>query len=110
MPSLSQITKAHITKLPEVVAAVVTDRMGMLLDSSGEIDGEAAGAVNAVSAEALAKTGEALGLGPLQRASIAGPTKVCVIALDDEEIVGVYVDPKKPLASFETKLDAVLRR
>jgi predicted regulator of Ras-like GTPase activity (Roadblock/LC7/MglB family) len=82
----------------------------MLVEMAGEIDGEAAGAVHAVSADALARTGETLGLGELQRASITGPNTACVIAFHGDEVVGVYVDPKKPIGPFESKLDVVLRR
>ncbi len=110
MSHLAQIAKAHICKLPEVAAAVVTDRSGMLVDSTGDVDGETVGAVHAVSADALARTGEILGMGPLQRATITGGKKACVIVTQDEEIAGIYVDPAKPIGTFETKLDTVLRR
>ncbi len=110
MASPAQVSKSQIIKLPEVVASVVTDRSGMLVESTGDIDGEAAGAVNAVSAEALALTGETLGLGELQRASITGPNTACVIAVQGDEVVGVYVDPKKPIGPFEMKVEGVLRR
>jgi len=110
MTSLSKLAKAQITRFPEVVATVVTDRAGTLLESTGDVDGETVGAVHAVSAEALGRTGEALGLGGLQRASVSGPKKVCIIATYDEEIVGIYVDPTKSLGAFEKKLEGVLRQ
>jgi predicted regulator of Ras-like GTPase activity (Roadblock/LC7/MglB family) len=110
MSSLSKLARTQIAKSPEVVATVVTDRSGMLLDSTGDVDGESVGAVNAVSAEALGKAGETLGLGPLQRCAITGPKKACVITINDDEIVGFYVDPGKPIGAFEKKLEGVLRQ
>jgi predicted regulator of Ras-like GTPase activity (Roadblock/LC7/MglB family) len=110
MNTLSKLARTQLTRLPEVVASVVTDRTGTLLDSSGDVDGETVGAVHAVCAESLDRTGETLGLGSLQRASVTGPKRVCVIAECGDEIVGMYVDPTKSLATFERKLDSVLRQ
>jgi predicted regulator of Ras-like GTPase activity (Roadblock/LC7/MglB family) len=110
MASVPQNNRHPITKLPEVVAYVVSDREGMLLESSGDLDGEAVGAVNAVSADALARAGDALGLGELSRATVVGPRTACVISVHADEIVGLHLDPRKPIAAFEVKLDGVLRR
>lgn len=109
MSSLSQIARHQIATLPEVTALVVTDGLGAVLESSGEIDGEALGAVHAVTAEALTRCGDALGLGPFQRVTIASPRHPCLIAIHDGDVLGVYVDPGKPIGAFEKKLDAVLR-
>jgi predicted regulator of Ras-like GTPase activity (Roadblock/LC7/MglB family) len=110
MSSLSKVARTQISKSPEVLATVVTDRAGALLDSTGDIDGETVGAVYAVSIEALLRTGESLGLGLLQRASITGPKKACIIAVQDDEIFGVHLDPGKPLGAFEKKLEGALRQ
>ena len=110
MSGLSKLAKSQISRFPEVLATVVTDRSGTLLESTGDIDAETIGAVNAVSAEALIRTGEALGLGALQRTSITGPKKACIIAACDEEIVGIHVDPSKSFGAFEKKLEGVLRQ
>jgi predicted regulator of Ras-like GTPase activity (Roadblock/LC7/MglB family) len=109
MSSLSQIARLQIATLPEVTALVVTDGLGAVLESTGEIDGEALGAVHAVTTQALTRCGDALGLGPLQRVAITGPRHPCLIAIHDGDVLGVYVDPGKPLGAFEKKLDAVLR-
>ena len=57
MSNLPQVAKTQIAKFPEVVALVVTDDAGSLLESSGDIDGEAIGAVHVVTAQALTRCG-----------------------------------------------------
>jgi len=111
MSSLPQIARLQIARFPEVTALVVTDRVGSLLEATGEIDGEALGAVHMVTAQGLARCGNALGLGPLHRITIASPRHPCLIAVDgDDDVLGVYIDPSKPLGAFEKKLEAALRR
>lgn len=110
MSSLPHIAKTQIAKLPEVTALVVTDDAGALLESSGDVDGEALGAVHVVTTQALGRCGDTLGLGPLQRVTITGPRRACLIAVYDREVLGVYVDPTKPIGAFEKKLDMALRR
>lgn len=110
MSALSKIAKTQIARIPEVVATVVTDRTGTLLESTGDVDAESAGAVHAVSAEALISAGEALGLGVLQRTAIVGPRRACLITISETEIVGIHVDATKPFAAFEKKLEALLRQ
>ena len=99
-----------VAKFPEVVGAVLSDSSGTLLDSVGALDGEVAGAVNSFSAKALLQAGELLGLGMLQKATITGTSKNCIITIDDDEVLGVYVDPSKPLGAIEKKLETVLQR
>lgn len=109
MPSSSQIARLQLQTLPEVTALVITDSVGAVLESSGEIDGESLGAVHTVTTQALTRCGDALGLGPLLRVTIASPRHPCLIAVHDADVVGVYVDPGTPLGAFEKKLDAALR-
>ena len=109
MSNLPQIAKTQIAKFPEVTALVVTDEAGALLESSGDVDGEALGAVHAVTTHALVRCGNALGLGQLVRITITGPRRACLIGIYDQAVLGVYVDPTKPMSMFETKLDTVLR-
>jgi predicted regulator of Ras-like GTPase activity (Roadblock/LC7/MglB family) len=110
MSNLSHIAKTQIAKFPEVTALVVTDDAGSLLESSGNIDSETLGAVHVVAMHALARCGNALGLGELQRLTIAGPKHACLIAVYDHEVLGIYVDPSKPMGAFEKKLEIALRR
>jgi predicted regulator of Ras-like GTPase activity (Roadblock/LC7/MglB family) len=100
----------QIAKFPEVAALVVTDDAGSLLESSGDIDGEALGAVHVVTMQALSRCGNALGLGVLHRLTVTGPKRSCLIAVYDQEVLGVYIDPTKPIGAFEKKLETALRR
>ena len=110
MTTLLKIHKTQLSRLPDVVATVVTDRTGVLLEHTGDLDGEMAGAVLAVCAEILERTGGTLGLGALSRAAISSSKSGCVIAPCDDEVLGVYVDATRSLAAFEVKLDGVLRQ
>lgn len=110
MSNLPHIAKTQIAKFPEVAAMVLTDEEGALLESSGDIDGEAIGAVHVVTMQALDRCGNALGLGALQRVTVAGPRRACVIAIYEQQFLGVYMDPTKPIGAFEKKLEAALRR
>lgn len=110
MSNLAQLARTQIAKFPEVTALVVSDDGGSVLESSGEIDAEALGAVHVVAASALERCGGALGLGSLQRVTITAPRRACLIAICDQEVLGVYVDPSKPVGAFEKKLDTALRR
>lgn len=110
MSNLPHIARTQIAKFPEVTALVVTDDAGSLLESSGEIDAEALGAVHVVAMQALTRCGIALGLGGLERLTVTGPRRACVLAAYDREVLGVYIDSTKPIGAFEKKLEAALRR
>jgi len=110
MSNLPHIAKTQLAKFPEVTALVVTDDAGSLLESSGDIDAEALGAVHVVTAQALVRCGNALGLGALDRVTIVGAKRTCLIALHELQVLGVYMDPSKPIGAFEKKLEMALRR
>ncbi len=110
MSNLAQIAKTQLPKLPEVLAYAVTDGIGALLESGGDIDGEALGAIHVVTMQAIDKCGAALGLGTLERVTIASSKRACVVAVFDQDVLGVYLDPTKPLGAFEKKLETLLRR
>jgi predicted regulator of Ras-like GTPase activity (Roadblock/LC7/MglB family) len=110
MSNLPHIAKTQISKFPEVTALVVTDDAGSLLEASGDIDSEAIGAVHVVTMQALSRCGSVLGLGALSRLTITGTKRACLIAVHDHDVVGIYVDPTKPIGAFEKKLEAALRR
>ena len=98
-----------IAKLPEILGAVLSDPAGALIESFGSTDAEAAAAVHSFSAQSLGQAGDLLGLGTLDRVSIVGPTRVCTISKQSDGVLGVYVDPTKPLASIEKKIQDTLR-
>ena len=92
MSNLRQLAKSQISKFPEVQSLIVTDEGGALLEVTGAVDGEALGAVHAVAMQALARCGEALGVGALQRASVSSALHSSVIAVHEHEILGVKTD------------------
>ena len=110
MSNVPHIARTQIANFPEVTALVVTDDEGSLLESSGDIDSEEVGAAHAVTMRALARCGDALGLGALTRLTVTGGRRPCLIAVYDHEVLGVYVDPTNPIAAFEHKLDGALQR
>lgn len=110
MSKLSHLAKTQIAQLPEVLAIVVTDDAGALLESSGELDSEALGAVQVVAMQAITRCGNALGLGTLERITVTGGQRTCVLAIQDHEVLGVYLTPQGPIGAFEHKLEAALRR
>jgi hypothetical protein len=93
-----------VAKLPEVIGAALSDASGSLLDCAGQMDGEMAGAVHAFTARSLAQAGEILGLSALERVTLTGGKSACVIAVHDNHVLGVDVDPSKPLAAIEKKI------
>lgn len=97
-----------IAKLPDVLGVVLSDHSGALLEWSGAVDGETAGAVHAFTVRAIAQAGELLGVGQFQRVSIVGPSKACVITIHGDTILGTYTDPSKPFASVEKRLQDTL--
>jgi predicted regulator of Ras-like GTPase activity (Roadblock/LC7/MglB family) len=110
MPSFAQLIKTQIAKLPEIIAVVLCDISGALLESTGEIDGESVGAISAVAVKSLNDVGRELGVGDLKRATLSGPGLALVLTSNEQEIVGLYLDPGKPLGAFEKKLDGILHR
>lgn len=99
-----------ISKFPEVLGAAVSDATGALLECSGQMDGEVAGAVHAFTVRALASAGESLGLATFERATITGPSNATVLASHDGMVLGVDVDPHKPLTVIEKKVWEALSR
>lgn len=108
--SLVQIAKSQLAKLPEITAMVVSDRSGALIECSGELDGEAAAAVYAVTVEALVGAGEQLGIGGLLSASIGGRSSACVLGIHEQGVVAAHVDAGKPSNGVERKIETALRR
>lgn len=109
MSNLPHIAKTQIAKFPEVIALVVTDDTGALLESVGDIDGEALGAVHAVTTQAITRCGNTLGLGALDHITVTSDKRACVIARHEQQILGVYVNAAKPIGAFENKLETALR-
>jgi hypothetical protein len=99
-----------VSRLPGIVAAALSNDSGTLLQCTGNIDGESAGAIAAFSVQSLGKAGEELGLGSLQRIVVADPARSCVALVLGEEVLSVYADPGKPFATIEKKLEDLFNR
>ncbi|HEY5961850.1 MAG TPA: hypothetical protein VIV60_35065 [Polyangiaceae bacterium] len=97
-----------IAKLPDVIGAVLSDHSGALLEWSGAVDGETAGAVNAFMVRGFSQVGELLGIGTLQRVSIVGATRASVVTVQGDTILGAYTDPSKPIVNIERRLQETL--
>jgi len=99
-----------IAKLPDVIGAVLSDQSGALLEWSGTIDGETAGAVHAFMVRGFSQAGDLLGIGAFQRVSVVGPSKACVVAVHGDTIVGTYTDPTKSIANVEKRLQDTISK
>ncbi len=99
-----------VASCPEVIGAVVSNPVGALLQSAGDVDGETIGAVLSYSTQVLTQAGESMGLGDLGRVVVAGGKRTCIVTVRHDEVLGVYLDSSRPLASFERKMDELLQR
>lgn len=109
MSNFLQTAKTQLARFPEVAAFVVSDETGSLLESNGDIDAESLGAVHVVAVQALSRCGKVLGIGELDRCTLAGPAHACVIAPHGQEILGVYLNTAKAIGAFEKKLEIMLK-
>ena len=109
MSNLLQTVKTQLARFTEVVALVVSDDSGSLLDSSGDLDAESLGAVHVVVVQALSRCGNVLGIGELGHFTLAGPKHACVIAPHGQEVLGVYVNSAKAIGAFVKKLEIMLK-
>lgn len=108
MPTSTSL--ASITRIPDVVGAVLSDAAGSVIEFSGRVDGETAGAVQSFCVDAFAKAGQLLGLGTVQRTTFATSAGACVITAPAGRVLGVYVDANKPTAPVEKRLAEILQR
>jgi hypothetical protein len=98
---------AQIARIPGVASAVLGDVAGGFHDAIREADGESVAAVTGFISTSLAQAGEELGLGPLGRVGLAGPTRACLIALRGGAAVTIGVAPPSALAAVERALDTL---
>jgi predicted regulator of Ras-like GTPase activity (Roadblock/LC7/MglB family) len=99
-----------IAKFPEILGAALSDTSGALLESFGDMDGEVTGAVHSYIASSLTQAGDALGIGPFQRGTLASPTGSCLIFVQDDTVLGAYVGPNKPASAVEKKISDTLSK
>jgi hypothetical protein len=99
---------AVIAGLPQVRSAVLGDLAGAFLDAVREPDGETVAAVAGFLASVLVEAGEHLGLGALQRATVAGAGSGHVIAVQGGSVLIAVVEPPGALAAVEKALETSL--
>ncbi len=96
---------ALIARIPNVTGAVLGDVTGVFHDAIREADGEAVAAVTGFITTSLGEASEQLGLGALVRASVAGPTRACILAVRGGTVVTIGVQPAGALPAVERALD-----
>jgi predicted regulator of Ras-like GTPase activity (Roadblock/LC7/MglB family) len=94
-----------IAKLPDVRGAVLGDLTGVFLDAVREPDGETIAAVMGFVASALVQAGELLGLGPLRRVAISGPTRASLVMVEGREVLSAQVEPPRSLSAVEKNVE-----
>lgn len=98
-----------IASLPEVKSAVVCDRAGVLVQAEREPDGEAVAAVAGFLTVTLAEMGDELGLGPLHRLAVAGPSRASLVVVMADEVLSAVIEPSSAFPAVEHAVDALLQ-
>jgi hypothetical protein len=98
---------AQIAKIPSVAGAVLGDLSGAFYDAIREADGESIAAVTGFISTSISQAGEQLGLGPLGRVALTGPTRACILAVDGAAVATVTVSPPASLPAVERALDTL---
>lgn len=100
----------RIANLPGVRSAVLGDLGGAFVDAVREPDGETVAAVTGFLSTSLVRAGEQLGLGPLRRVALAGPTRACLVLVRDGAVIAASVEPPGALAAVEKGLETTSQR
>ena len=94
-----------ISKFQGVRGAVLGDLDGAFLDAVREPAGEAIAAEMGFLAASLVEAGEALGLGPLAMAGLAGTAKASLVVVRGRSVVTARVEPAKALPLVERAVE-----
>lgn len=94
-----------IGRIPSVTRAVLGDLAGLFHGAVREEDGESMAAVTGFIAASLADAGDQLGLGPVVRVTVSGPTRGSILAVRGRAVVTVGVEPPGSLPAVERALD-----
>lgn len=97
-----------ISKFQGVRGAVLGDLDGAFLDAVREPAGEAVAAEMGFLAASLVEAGEALGLGVLLSAGVAGPAAASLVVVRGRSVVTARVEPPKALPLVERALETSL--
>lgn len=107
---MTKVKWSSITTIAEVKSVVTCDLDGALSEATVDLDGETTAAISGFVTKAMTQVGDRVGTGALQRITISGKTKAAIITVVDEGLLTVFVDPSKPTAPIEKKLDLMLQR
>jgi hypothetical protein len=98
-----------ICGLPEVKSAVLGDLSGAFLDEVEEPDGEGVAAVMGFFASLVGQAGSELGLGALERVSLAGATDAHAVLLRGAHVIAARLARPAALAAIEKAWDDALQ-
>jgi hypothetical protein len=99
----------QVSRLVGVSGVVHSDLEGTLLEMSREPNGEAVAAVMGFVANALLDSGETLGLGTLERLSLTGSRRACLMVLRSQTLITAYVEPPQLAGAVEKSLDSLFQ-
>ncbi len=91
-----------------VRGAVLGDLDGTFLDAVREPGGEAIAAEMGFLAASLLEAGEALGLGPLHTAALAGSARASLVVVRGRAVLTARVEPPKALPLVEKSVETSL--
>lgn len=98
------VNTSAIRNLKEVRGTVVGNTAGALLEAFEEPDGEAVAAVTGFATHRLSEAGAQLGLGTLANLTTTGGQGAFLVAIQDDTVVSVRVDPTASMNPLETKV------
>lgn len=98
-----------IAGLPEVRSAVLGDLAGGFHDAVEEGDGETVAAVMGFLASIVSQVGGELGLGSLDRLSLAGESQAHVVVVRGSSVIAARVERPGALAAAEKAVDGALQ-
>jgi predicted regulator of Ras-like GTPase activity (Roadblock/LC7/MglB family) len=98
-----------IAGVPGVKSAVLGDLAGGFFDAREEQDGEAVAAVMGFLASLVSQVGTELGLGTLERISLAGESAAHVVLVDGSAVLAARVERPAALGAVEKAVDGALQ-
>jgi predicted regulator of Ras-like GTPase activity (Roadblock/LC7/MglB family) len=98
-----------IAGVPGVKSAVLGDLAGAFFDAVQEQDGEAVAAVMGFLASIMSQVGTELGLGTLDRMSLAGDAVAHLVLVDGGSVLAARVEGSSALGAVEKAVDGALQ-
>jgi predicted regulator of Ras-like GTPase activity (Roadblock/LC7/MglB family) len=98
-----------IAGVPGVKSAVLGDLAGAFFDAVEEQDGEGVAAVMGFLASIVSQVGTELGLGTLDRMSLAGEAVAHLVLVDGSSVLAARVEGASALGAVESAVDAAVQ-